>query len=59
MMDTLPLQARMLHEGVSQVRPPAHAVEASSKGVREGGELGSAVVGEFAALDVAEDRFDG
>jgi hypothetical protein len=58
MMDTLPLQARVMHEGVSQVRPPAHAAEARSKGLREGGELGPAVVGEFAALDVAEDRFD-
>jgi len=58
MMETLPLQARVMHEGVSQVRPPAHATEASSKGLCEGGELGPAVVGEFAALDVAEDRFD-
>src|SRR5262245_16322100 len=59
MMNTLPPQTCVTDEGVSQVRPPTHTAEPRSKGLREGGELRPAVVGEFAALDVAEDRFDG
>jgi hypothetical protein len=45
MMNTLPSQARVMHEGVSQVRPPTHTAEPRSKGLREGGELRPAVVG--------------
>jgi hypothetical protein len=35
MMNTLPSQARVMHEGVSQVRPPTHTAEPRSKGLRE------------------------
>jgi hypothetical protein len=59
MTNTLPLQARVMHEGVSEVWAPTHTAEARSKGLRERGERRAAVVGELAALDVAEDRFDG